>query len=59
MPSDGRAETGSGRVSGECSERNLDPAEHARTLSRWSEPIRVEVVVTRAGCCREIASWTR
>ena len=41
MPSMGARKPGQGRVSGERSERNLDPVEHARTLSRRSEPVLV------------------
>ena len=37
-PPMGARKPGQGRVSGERSERNLDPVEHARTLSRRSEP---------------------
>ena len=38
-PSMGARKPGQGRVSGERSERNLDPVEHARTLSWRSEPV--------------------
>ena len=41
MPSRGARKPGQGRVSGEYSERNLDPVEHARTLSERSEPFLV------------------
>ena len=45
-PPMGARKPGQGRVSGERSERNLDPVEHARTLSWRSEPLVVSTYRT-------------